>query len=369
MSRGLGQQPVEERRRHRPGIEIESAGAGGRGMKGRIDVIGAGLGGAHGDAPSFQRGEKPERHRGLARSRAWSRDDEAARGHRARSLSAMTRASSRSCRTFTIFPTTMIEGVPSWCCCASVATRASVETTIRSSAVVAATMTAAGGARRQAAAHQLVGDRREVAHRHIQHDRLAGARQRRPIEAVVVDTISGGKDNGPVDPSERRRDAGRGQSRQSRRHARDDAVRHARGGEHERFLAAAAEYAGVAALEPQHAMAGARQLDETVRDIVLVGGRPAAAFACEFKPRLRPRQRQDAAIHERVVNDDVGLRKAGERIERQQARISRPRSREPDMPRREHRGVGAQRQQLRFGRSWHSPAHAHGLSSPRKRRR
>ena len=113
MSRGFGQQPVEERRRHRPGIEIESAGAGGRGMKGRIDVIGAGLGGAHGDAPSFQRGEKPERDRGLARSRARSRDDEAARGHRAPSLSAMARASSRSCRTFTIFPTTMIEGVPS----------------------------------------------------------------------------------------------------------------------------------------------------------------------------------------------------------------------------------------------------------------
>ena len=32
-----------------------------------------------------------------------------------------------------------------------------------------------------------------------------------------------------------------------------------------------------------------------------------------------------------------------ERIERQQTRISRPRSREPDMPRRQHRGVGAQR--------------------------
>ena len=113
MSRGFGQQPVQERRRHRPGIEIESAGTGGRGMKCRIDVIGAGLGGAHGDAPSFQRGEKPERHRGLARSRARSRDDEAPRGHRARSLSAMARASSRSCRTFTIFPTTMIDGVPS----------------------------------------------------------------------------------------------------------------------------------------------------------------------------------------------------------------------------------------------------------------
>jgi hypothetical protein len=41
---------------------------------------------------------------------------------------------------------------------------------------------------------------------------------------------------------------------------------------------------------------------------------------------LAPRQRQHAAIHQRVVNDDVGLRQAGERVERQQARISRPRS-------------------------------------------
>ena len=109
---GLGEEPVEERGRHCPGIEIETTDAGGCGMKGRIDVIGAGLGGAHGDPPSFQRGEKPECDRGLARSRARSRDDQAARGHRAPSLSAMTRASSRSCRTFTIFPTTMIEGVP-----------------------------------------------------------------------------------------------------------------------------------------------------------------------------------------------------------------------------------------------------------------
>src|SRR3954452_8032254 len=114
MSGGLGEEPVEERGRHRPGIEIESTNAGGRGMKGRIDVIGAGLGGTHGDAPSFERSEKPERDRGLARSRAWSRDDDAARGHRAPSLSAMTRAFSRSCRTFTIFPTTMIEVVPTW---------------------------------------------------------------------------------------------------------------------------------------------------------------------------------------------------------------------------------------------------------------
>jgi hypothetical protein len=33
-------------------------------------------------------------------------------------------------------------------------------------------------------------------------------------------------------------------------------------------------------------MAGTRQLDQTVRDIVLVGRRPATALAREFEPRL-----------------------------------------------------------------------------------
>jgi hypothetical protein len=50
------------------------------------------------------------------------------------------------------------------------------------------------GARRQAAAHQFVGDLRKIAHRHVQHDRLAGSRQRRPIDAVVVGPVSGGQD-------------------------------------------------------------------------------------------------------------------------------------------------------------------------------
>ena len=41
------------------------------------------------------------------------------------------------------------------------------------------------------------------------------------------------------------------------------------------------------------------------------------------------------------MNDDVGLQKARERIERQQSRISRSGSGEPDMPWREHWHTGA----------------------------
>ena len=51
-----------------------------------------------------------------------------------------------------------------------------------------------------------------------------------------------------------------------------------------------------------------------------LGRRLAAALAGKFEPRLRPAERQHALIDQRVVHDDVGLREAGERIERQQAR-------------------------------------------------
>src|SRR5262249_50404032 len=43
------------------------------------------------------------------------------------------------------------------------------------------------------------------------------------------------------------------------------------------------------------------------RPPALLGGRPPAALARESEPRLRARERQHAAIHERVVHDNVGL--------------------------------------------------------------
>src|SRR5262245_46141694 len=88
-------------------------------------------------------------------------------------------------------------------------------------------------------------------------------------------------------------------------------------------------------------MSGARKLDQTGGDVALLGGRPAAALAGEFESRLRSREREYATIDERIVNDDVGLREAGERSERQQPRVSGSGAGEPDMPRREHGGIGA----------------------------
>ena len=88
-------------------------------------------------------------------------------------------------------------------------------------------------------------------------------------------------------------------------------------------------------------MSGTRELDQTGGDVTLLGGRSAAALTREFEPRLRSREREHATIHERIVNNEVGLREAGERIKRQQPRISGSGSGEPDMPRREHGGIGA----------------------------
>ena len=47
---GLRRHGVEQRVRHRPGIEIDARRGGRRGMERRIDIVGSGLGRAHGDA-------------------------------------------------------------------------------------------------------------------------------------------------------------------------------------------------------------------------------------------------------------------------------------------------------------------------------
>ncbi len=82
---GVHGEAVEERRRHRPAVEIDARRAGHRGMKRRIDVIRPGLGRAHGDAAALERGEQRQRHRGLAGAGLRRGDDKPTRGHAATS--------------------------------------------------------------------------------------------------------------------------------------------------------------------------------------------------------------------------------------------------------------------------------------------
>ena len=85
---GVGDQRVDQRRRHRPAVEIDALGAGRRGMERGIDVVRSGLRRAHRDALPPQRAEQAERDQRLARAGARRRDDQAACAHRAASISA-----------------------------------------------------------------------------------------------------------------------------------------------------------------------------------------------------------------------------------------------------------------------------------------
>ena len=152
--------------------------------------------------------------------------------------------------------------------------------------------------------------------------------------------MTGGENYRAIDATQRRRNGRSGQRRQAGRNARNDAERNACRRQRHRLLAAAAEYEGIAALEPQHPLAGARQSNQPLADIGLQRRRLAAALAGKFEPRLRPGQRQDALIDQRVVNHDISLRQTGQRIEREQARIAGPSAGEPDMAGFEDRNAG-----------------------------
>ena len=79
----------EQRRRHRPGIEIDPGRARGCGVEGGIDVVRPGLEPDDGCAPAPEGAQEPERQRRLAAARA-RRGDHQAVGHgKARPRSTM----------------------------------------------------------------------------------------------------------------------------------------------------------------------------------------------------------------------------------------------------------------------------------------
>ena len=65
-------------------------------------------------------------------------------------------------------------------------------------------------AQAQSAAHEPLRDIGEISHRHVEHDRLPGSRERSPIESLVVRAVARGKDQRSVHAAKRRRDGGRG---------------------------------------------------------------------------------------------------------------------------------------------------------------
>jgi hypothetical protein len=105
-------------------------------------------------------------------------------------------------------------------------------------------------------------------------------------------------------------------------------------GKGKQFFPAAAEQQRVAALQPHHALAGARGLDQGLGDARLRPGRVALALADIDQRRVRARHAQHGAAGQRIVEDDIrGAQRAGG-AQGQQIGIARASADQPDGTRR-----------------------------------
>ena len=120
------------------------------------------------------------------------------------------------------------------------------------------------------------------------------------------------------------RDAGVGRATQRRGDARHHFVFHAVRAQVRDLLAAAAEHEGIAALEPHHALAGARALHHQVVDALLLHPMPARLLADRDALGIAARQRQHRIGHQLVVQDHVGGLQAPQRVQGEQAGVARP---------------------------------------------
>jgi hypothetical protein len=120
------------------------------------------------------------------------------------------------------------------------------------------------------------------------------------------------------------------QGREAAGQTRDDAEGDAGLREGQRFLAAAAEDEGIAALEPQDPLALAGERDEPLADVPLNGRGLAPALAGEFELRSLPGKGQHRRIDERVVHDDVRGPERVHGMDREQAGIARAGPDQPD---------------------------------------
>jgi hypothetical protein len=99
--------------------------------------------------------------------------------------------------------------------------------------------------------------------------------------------MAGQERHGVVDLAMRDRNAGIGKSADTGSDTRHDAERDAVLDQRQGLFAATAEDKGIAALQPQHALALARQLDQPQGNITLFGRRLAAALSGKFEDSSR----------------------------------------------------------------------------------
>ena len=125
------------------------------------------------------------------------------------------------------------------------------------------------------------------------------------------------------------RDAGRGSPADTGADPGDDAETDPGGRQRQRLLPAAAEYQWIAALQPHHAVAFARQADETLVDAKLGRALPAGALADRLQPRLRC-EREDFRRYQRVVQHHIGLGQRAGGVQSQQPGVTGTRADQPD---------------------------------------
>ena len=189
---------------------------------------------------------------------------------------------------------------------------------------------------------QLLGNGAEVLDRHEHDDHRRGGGDRRPVDRLrqlAGLVVAGEEDHRVVGVAMGHRDARIGEAAEAGGDARHDAELHPGPRQRAGLLAAAAEHERIAALEPQHALAGLGQLDQLQRDIGLLRRRLAAALAGmdvlsrgvgELEQRLR---------HQRVVDDDIGLLQRVIAEQRQQSRRTGTGADQPHRARLENRPI------------------------------
>ena len=170
--------------------------------------------------------------------------------------------------------------------------------------------------------------------RHIDHNHRRGFGQRLPIHIVrhlPAGAVAGDKSDGMVDVAMGRGNARIAKAADTRAHPRNHAERDTGRDQVERFLAAATENERVAAFKTQHPFAAAGELDKAHGNRALLGARLAAPLA-GIDPLGAGRKFQNALIHQRVINNDIGLLERIQSVHRQQARIARAGADQPDPP-------------------------------------
>jgi len=172
------------------------------------------------------------------------------------------------------------------------------------------------------------GDGAKLAAGHVEHQDIARGG---PVQVghVPRQIVAGGEGDGAGNPAVGQRNAGGRGASDARADPGHDAERNAGGGERERLLPTAAEDQWIAPLKPNHPPSLGRQSDQPLVDPQLRGPASARPLAGRFFPRAG-RQGKNFLRNQSIMENDVGLFQSVQGMQREQPRIARPGTDEPD---------------------------------------